>query len=196
MTFNELISGKQKIILASQSKRRRQLMEEAGLSFELCIKEVDETYPEHLQCEEVVEYISEKKSGAFAVEEIPPDAILITADTIVWLDGRSLLKPVDEKDAVEMLGKLSGRRHRVATGVCLRSRAKMKTFHVLTDVFFKTLSLEERTYYVHRYKPYDKSGSYGIQEWVGLVGIERIEGSYSNVMGLPIKELYEELLRF
>lgn len=196
MTFNELVSGKHKIILASQSKRRQQLLEEIGLSFEIHIKDVDESYPPHLQCEEVVEYIAEKKSAAFALEELPNGAILITADTIVWLDGGSLLKPVDEKDAIEMLGKLSGRKHRVATGVCLRSHNKKKVFHVLTDVFFKPLSLEERTYYVQKYRPYDKSGSYGIQEWIGLVGIERIEGSYSNVMGLPMKELYEELLKF
>ena len=171
-------------------------MEEIGLKFELKIKDVDESYPDHLQCEDVVRYIAEKKSAAFTNDELPKDAILITADTIVWLDGASLLKPKDEQDAIDMLGKLSGRKHRVATGVCLRSRNKKKVFHVLTDVYFKPLSLEERTYYVETYKPYDKSGSYGIQEWIGLVGIEKIEGSYSNVMGLPMKELYEELERF
>jgi len=196
MNFNDFISGKLKIILASQSLRRRQLMEEIGLAFELRIKDVDESYPEELQCEDVVRYIAEKKSAAFNDNELPEGTILVTADTIVWLDGKSLLKPTDENDAIEMLGKLSGRKHRVATGVCLRSRTKKKTFHVLTDVFFKPLSLEERQYYVKKYKPYDKSGSYGIQEWVGLIGIERIEGSYTNVMGLPMKELYEELLRF
>jgi len=196
MNFNDFISGKLKIILASQSLRRRQLMEEIGLTFELRIKDVDESYPEELQCEDVVRYIAEKKSAAFNDDELPEGAILVTADTIVWLDGKSLLKPTDENDAIEMLGKLSGRKHRVATGVCLRSRTKKKTFHVLTDVFFKPLSPEERQYYVKKYKPYDKSGSYGIQEWVGLIGIERIEGSYTNVMGLPMKELYEELLAF
>jgi len=196
MDFNDLISGKAKIILASQSKRRQQLLEEIGLAYELKIKDVDESYPPELQCEDVVKYIAEKKSSAFADNEISEGAILITADTIVWLDGNSLLKPKDEQDAIDMLSKLSGRKHRVATGVCLRSKNKKKVFHVLTDVFFKTLSLEERTFYVKKYKPFDKSGSYGIQEWVGLVGIERIEGSYSNVMGLPMKELYEELLKF
>jgi len=195
-SFEDLVSGKIKIILASQSLRRRQLMEEIGLKFELKVKDVDESYPPHLQCEEVVEYIAERKSDAFNDSDLPEGAILVTADTIVWLDGKSLLKPTDENDAIEMLGKLSGRKHRVATGVCLRSRTKKKVFHVLTDVFFKPLSLEERQFYVKKYKPYDKSGSYGIQEWVGLVGIERIEGSYTNVMGLPMKELYEELLRF
>jgi septum formation protein len=196
MNFKELLSGKVKIILASQSLRRRQLLEEIGLKFELKIKDVDESYPAELQCEDVVKYIAEKKSNAFQDKEILDGAILITADTIVWLDGGSLLKPKDENDAIEMLGKLSGRKHRVATGVCLRSTSKRKVFHVLTDVYFKTLSLEERTYYVQKYKPYDKSGSYGIQEWIGLVGIEKIEGSYTNVMGLPMKELYEELLKF
>jgi len=194
--LNDFISGKLKIVLASQSKRRQQLLEEIGLKFELKIKDTDESYPDHLQCEEVVRYIAEKKSAAFTDAEVPNDAIVITADTIVWLDGGSLLKPKDEKDAIDMLGKLSGRKHRVATGVCLRSKNKKKVFHVLTDVYFKPLSLEERTYYVKTYKPYDKSGSYGIQEWIGLIGIEKIEGSYTNVMGLPMKELYEELLRF
>ncbi len=184
------------IILASQSLRRRQLLEEIGFTFELRIKDVEESYPEHLQCEEIVEFLAEKKSLAFPNDEIDEDAILLTADTIVWLDGNSLLKPKNEEDAIAMLGKLSGRKHRVATGVCLRSKDKKKTFHVLTDVFFKTLSLEERTFYVKKYRPYDKSGSYGIQEWIGYIGIERIEGSYTNVMGLPTKEVYEELMRF
>lgn len=196
MNFTDFISGKMKIILASQSLRRRQLLEEIGLKYELRIKDVDESYPEELQCEEVVRFIAEKKSAAFANEELPEDTVLITADTIVWMNESSLLKPTDEKDAINMLGKLSGKKHRVATGVCLRSRKKKKVFHVLTDVYFKPLSIEEREYYVKKYKPFDKSGSYGIQEWIGLVGIERIEGSYTNVMGLPMKELYEELLDF
>jgi septum formation protein len=196
MNFTDFISGEMKIILASQSLRRRQLLEEIGLKFELKIKDVDESYPAELQCEDVVRYIAEKKSAAFANEELPEGYILITADTIVWHEGQSLLKPIDEKDAIDMLGKLSGKKHRVATGVCLRSRSKKKVFHVLTDVYFKPLSLEEREYYIKKYKPYDKSGSYGIQEWIGLIGIERIEGSYTNVMGLPMKELYEELLAF
>jgi septum formation protein len=196
MNFTDFISGKMKIILASQSLRRRQLLEEIGLKFELKVKDVDESYPVELQCEDVVRYIAEKKSAAFSNDELPEGHILITADTIVWLDGGSLLKPTDERDAINMLGKLSGRKHRVATGVCLRSTTKKKVFHVLTDVYFKPLSLEEREYYVKKYKPYDKSGSYGIQEWVGLVGIEKIEGSYTNVMGLPMKELYEELMEF
>ncbi len=184
------------IILASQSLRRRQLLEEIGFTYELRPKDVEESYPEHLQCEEVVEFLADKKSKAFSDDEIPEDAILLTADTIVWLDGKSLLKPTDEQDAINMLGKLSGRKHRVATGVCLRSKEKKKVFHVLTDVFFKELTLEERTFYVKKYRPYDKSGSYGIQEWIGYIGIERIEGSYTNVMGLPTKEVYEELMRF
>ncbi len=185
-----------KIILASQSLRRRQLLEEIGFTYELRPKDVEESYPEHLQCEEIVEFLAEKKSMVFSDAEIEEDSILLTADTIVWLDGASCLKPIDEQDAINMLGKLSGRKHRVATGVCLRSKDKKKVFHVLTDVFFKPLTLEERTFYVKKYRPYDKSGSYGIQEWIGYIGIERIEGSYTNVMGLPTKEVYEELLRF
>lgn len=185
-----------KIILASQSLRRRQLLEEIGFTYELRPKDVEESFPGHLQCEEIVEYLSEKKSKAFTDAEIPDDALVLTADTIVWLGGASLLKPTDEQDAINMLGKLSGRKHRVATGVCLRSKAKKRVFHVLTDVFFKPLTIEERTYYVKKYRPYDKSGSYGIQEWIGYIGIERIEGSYTNVMGLPTKEVYEELMKF
>jgi septum formation protein len=185
-----------KIILASQSLRRRQLLEEIGFKYELMPKDVEESYPEHLQCEEIVTFLAEKKSMAFTDAEIPDDALILTADTIVWLDGNSLLKPTDEQDAINMLGKLSSRKHRVATGVCLRSKNKKRVFHVLTDVFFKPLTLEERTYYVKTYRPYDKSGSYGIQEWIGYIGIERIEGSYSNVMGLPTKEVYEELMKF
>jgi septum formation protein len=185
-----------KIILASQSLRRRQLLEEIGFQYELRPKDVEESYPEHLKCEEIVEYLSEKKSMAFTNDEIPDDTLVLTADTIVWLDGASLLKPTDEQDAITMLGKLSGRKHRVATGVCLRSKTKKRIFHVLTDVFFKALTLEERTYYVKKYRPYDKSGSYGIQEWIGYIGIERIEGSYTNVMGLPTREVYEELMKF
>lgn len=196
MNFTDLMSGKMNIVLASQSLRRRQLLQEVGLKFELRIKDVDESYPPALKCEEVVRYIAEKKSDAFTSSELKEGEVLITADTIVWLDNASLLKPKDEQDAIAMLGKLSGRKHRVATGVCLRSTTKKKVFHVLTDVTFKPLSLEERTYYVQHYKPYDKSGSYGVQEWIGYLGIERIEGSYSNVMGLPMKELYEELLTF
>ncbi len=183
-----------KILLASQSLRRRQLLEEAGISYSLLSKETDESYPAHLRCEGIARYVSKKKSDAFANEDIPDNTLIITADTIVWLENEALFKPKDEPDAIAMLGKLSGRRHTVATGVCLRSRRRQKVFHVLTDVFFKPLSVEERTYYVEHYKPFDKSGSYGIQEWIGLIGIERIEGSYTNVMGLPMKELYEELL--
>ncbi len=192
-----------KLILASQSQRRRQLLEEAGLAYTLLIRDTDESYPATLKCEEIARYVAERKAEAFGENDIPDDTVLITADTIVWLPGKgngragegtALFKPKDEDDAIAMLGKLSGRMHTVATGVCLRSKAKRKVFHVLTNVFFKPLSLEERSYYVKNFEPYDKSGSYGIQEWIGVIGIERIEGSYTNVMGLPIKELYEELV--
>jgi septum formation protein len=185
-----------KIILASQSQRRRQLLEEADIEYQLKVKDTDESYPAGLKCEEIARFVAEKKADAFTQEEIPEDTIIITADTIVWLNNEALFKPKNEQDAIEMLGKLSGNKHTVATGVCLRSKNKKKVFHVLTNVFFKPLTLEERTYYVNKYKPMDKSGSYGIQEWIGLVGIERIEGSYSNVMGLPMKELCEEIKRF
>lgn len=193
-----------KLILASQSLRRRQLLDEAGIKYELRIKETDESYPDNLKCEEIAEFVAVKKSDAFGDKEIPAGSVLLTADTIVWLPsssggssrGTALFKPKDEKDAIAMLGRLSGRKHTVATGVCLRSKSKRKVFHVLTDVYFKRLTMQESTYYVQHFKPFDKSGSYGIQEWIGLIGIERIEGSYTNVMGLPIKELYEELSKW
>jgi septum formation protein len=196
MNFNDFISGNFNLILGSGSLRRKQLLEELGVKFKILLKEVEESYPEHLKCEYVVRYLCEKKSMAYSNSDTGADGILLTADTIVWLNGNSILKPTDEADAVSILQKLSGRTHRVASGVCLRSVHKKHIFHVLTDVTFRKLSIAEIEYYIRKYKPFDKSGSYGIQEWIGYVGIEKINGSYTNVMGLPMKELYEELLKF
>jgi len=183
-------------ILASQSPRRQFLLGEIGLDFDILVKSIDETYPEHLLCEEIALHVSRVKADAFNFDELPVNSLIITADTIVWLDGECIGKPDDEVHAIEMLGKLSGKRHTVSTGVCLRTRTMEHSFFVNTDVLFRILDPEEIEYYVQTYKPFDKAGAYGIQEWIGYIGVERIEGSYFNVMGLPVQRLYCELKKF
>ena len=167
-----------------------------GIEFETRAKSVDESYPDDLIKEQVALYLCEKKANAFTLQEFAADELLITADTIVCLGDEILNKPANREHAIEMIKKLSGKKHEVITGICLRSAQKSKSFSVSTDVYFKTLCLEEIEYYVDHYKPYDKAGSYGIQEWIGYVGIEKIEGSYFNVVGLPTARLYEELKKF
>ena len=187
---------KYKIILASKSPRRQQLLKEMGIEFEVRLKPVDESFDANMKKEEVALFLCEKKANAFSQDEINDDELLITADTIVCLDDEILNKPADRNHALEMLEKLSGKKHEVITGISLRSAKKMQSFYVSTDVYFKRLSKEEIVYYVDHYKPFDKAGSYGIQEWIGYVGIEKIEGSYFNVVGLPTARLYEEMKRF
>lgn len=184
------------IILASGSPRRKFLLEQTGLSFTVLKGEVSEDYPEGMAPEEVAVYLSEKKADHFEGELKDRETLLITADTLVLIDGRILGKPVDHDDAVAMLGALSGRMHTVITAVTLRSLQKSRTFTSTTKVFFKPLSRAEITFYLDHYKPFDKAGAYGIQEWIGYIGIERIEGSYFNVMGLPVQRLYQELENF
>jgi septum formation protein len=183
-------------ILASQSPRRLSLLREIGLEFEVQVKSIDEFYPPHLQREEIALHVSRKKAEAFSFDELPDNSLLITADTIVWLDGECIGKPEDEEDAINMIAKLSGNVHTVYTGVCLRTSDKFHSFYVSTDVRFRKLDINEIRFYVEKYKPLDKAGAYGIQEWIGYVGVERIEGSYFNVMGLPVQRLYCELLEF
>ncbi len=184
------------IVLASASPRRRQLLQELGIRFRVQPKKVEENFDEQLAPVQVAEYLSELKARAFSKEELEEKTIVITADTVVTIDGMIMGKPKDPANAREMLQQLSGRSHQVITGVTLRSAEKMKTFSVSTKVFFKELSNEEIEYYITRFKPFDKAGAYGIQEWIGHAAIERIEGSYFNVMGLPVHRLYEELLAF
>jgi septum formation protein len=184
-----------KYILASKSPRRQFLLKELGLNFEIKTKETDESFPPELKGKEIALYLCKKKAEAFNTE-LKKEDVLITADTIVWIDNQVLNKPADDNDAVRMLRLLSGKMHEVYTGVCLSSPDKTKSFCVGTKVFFRELSDEEIKYYVTNYKPFDKAGAYGAQEWIGYVGVEKIEGSYFNVMGLPMKELYEELLKF
>ena len=181
-----------KLILASASPRRQQLMKDAGFTFEVRLKSVEEKYPQELHLENVPEYLSKVKASAFR-EELKADEVLITADTVVCIHDRILGKPTDRKEAISMLQELSGNRHLVVTGVSVTTRTEQLSFSSRTDVFFKHLSNEEIELYVDTYKPFDKAGAYGIQEWIGYIGIERIEGSFYNVMGLPIQKLYETL---
>jgi len=183
------------IILASKSPRRQSLLKELGLNFQVKTKDVDEVFPLHLKREEIPLYLSQLKAQAFE-DELTDSNLVITADTIVWVDEKVLNKPADYDDAVRMLQLLSGKMHEVFTGVCLKSKNKFISFSALTKVYFKPLSLGEINYYVSNYKPYDKAGAYGAQEWIGYVAIEKIEGSHFNIMGLPLKELYEELIKF
>ncbi len=184
------------IILASHSPRRRYLLKQLGLDFTEISAEVDESFPEGLTPDETAIYLAEKKADHFSELLENPKNILITADTLVLINNRILGKPEGKKGAIEMLQTLSGSMHQVVTGICLRSRDKSQSFTSWTDVFFKDLSEEEIDHYLENYKPYDKAGAYGIQEWIGYIGITRIEGSYFNVMGLPVQRLYEELSRF
>lgn len=190
------ILNKRNYLLASKSPRRQALLSELGLQFKVCTKDTPEEYPSHLKGKEIALFLAEHKATAFAADEIPEQTVLITADTVVWHQNESLAKPADPNTAREMLTKLSGCAHEVITGVCLRSRNNMRTFAVTTKVFFKALTPDEIDYYVEHYQPFDKAGGYGIQEWIGYIGIEKIEGSYFNVVGLPVQRVYQELLQF
>lgn len=184
-----------KIILASASPRRQQLMRDAGFEFEVRLKETEEIYPETLVPMEVPVYLSRLKAAAFA-DEIKEGELLITADTIVCLGAKILGKPKNREHAIEILSQLSGQKHTVVTGVCLTTCHKQQTFSSFTDVYFKELTEDEIIYYIDRYKPFDKAGAYGIQEWIGYIGIKRIDGSFYNVMGLPVQQLYTTLQNF
>jgi septum formation protein len=187
---------KYKIILASNSPRRQQLLHEMGISFEVRVKPVDEVFPPELSKEAVAIFLCELKAKAFLADEFEDDELLITADTIVCLGDEILNKPNDREHAIDMLTKLSGRKHEVITGVCLMSKEKMTSFAVSTLVYFRELSKEEIVYYVDVFQPFDKAGSYGIQEWIGFVGITKIEGSYFNVVGFPTEKIFEALKNF
>lgn len=181
------------IILGSESPRRHYLLNELGIEYEIMVNnQLEETYPPGLTREEIPVYLAKLKSRTL-MTEVPPQTLLITADTIVWLDGRVINKPRDREDAVSILNRLSGNMHEVLTGVCLRTEEKMHAFHASSLVWFARLDSEEIEYYIDQYKPFDKAGAYGVQEWIGYIGIEKIEGSYFNVMGLPIQKVYHEL---
>jgi septum formation protein len=182
-----------KVILASKSPRRQELLRLMDIDFRIVLKDVDESYPAHLSPEEIALYIAEKKAKAF--DESVDDEVVLTADTIVSIDGLILGKPENTEDAFKMLQTLSGKVHRVITGVCLLYKHKYNLFHDVSEVFFRKLTDEEIRFYVDKYQPLDKAGAYGIQEWIGLVGIDRINGSYTNVVGLPTEKLYQQLKR-
>jgi septum formation protein len=182
-------------ILASKSPRRQQLLHGLGIEFQVRIKDVDEIFPAGLGPVEIPVYLAELKARAF-LSELNPDDLLITADTIVFLEGEVIGKPEDLKDAEKFLRMLSGKEHQVISGVCLSSPGKQTSFYAVTNVRFKELAENEISFYLHTCKPYDKAGAYGIQEWIGYIGISHIEGSFHNVMGLPVQKLYEEIIRF
>ena len=185
------LNGKE-LVLASASPRRKWLMQELGLDFSIQPKNVEEVYPEHLKREEIPLYLSTLKAEAFSPEELE-GKIVLTADTIVWLNDRELQKPVDLADAKRMVGMLSGTSHEVYTAITLRTSDGMMSDFDRTEVHFRELSQDEIDYYVDNYRPLDKAGAYGIQEWIGYVGIDRIDGCYFNVMGLPLRKVYQAL---
>lgn len=180
-----------KIILASNSPRRKELLRGLDVDFEVrVLKGIDESYPENLPTNMIAEYIAGKKATAYTIAD---DELLITADTIVVLGEEVMGKPADETDAKRMLRELSGKTHQVITGCCLKTTNKEKHFSVITDVTFKDLNEKEIEYYVEHYKPFDKAGSYGIQEWIGYVGVKELKGSYFNVVGFPVQRIYEAI---
>ena len=185
-----------RLLLASHSPRRQELLRDCDLDYTLVTKyDVDEIYPADLDAEKVAGFLSKLKSDAYPDELLDGD-ILLTADTTVVMEGRVFGKPADREEAIEMIAQLSGRSHTVITGVTIRSNSSLMQFASHTDVWFRELIREEIEYYVDNFKPMDKAGSYGIQEWIGFVAIEKIDGSFYNVMGLPIQRLYVELDKF
>lgn len=182
-------------ILASKSPRRQELIHDLGIDFRVEIMEVDENYPAELYREEIPVFLAELKAKPFR-GILAENDLLITADTIVWLDGEVFGKPVDREDAFRILKKLSGKEHQVISGVCLTGKEKQKSFFSISNVSFRELSDKEIYFYIDEFKPYDKAGAYGIQEWIGYIGITHIEGSFYNVMGLPVQQLYKEIISF
>lgn len=183
------------IILASGSPRRQQFFKEMDLHYTIRLKEIEEIYPEHLQAEEITNFLAELKASAFE-NELKENDILVTSDTIVWLKGKALGKPKDYDDSFQMLQQLANQTHEVITSVCLKSIDKTEVFHCVTKVTFSDLSDEAIQYYLNNYQPFDKAGSYGIQDWIGLIGISKIEGSYTNVVGLPTEMLFQKLMNY
>ncbi|MDB4199358.1 Maf-like protein [Polaribacter sp.] len=180
------------VILASGSPRRQQFFRDLDIDFSIQLKEIEEIYPENLKGVAITDYLSNLKSDAFST--LNDKDLLITSDTIVWLEGKALGKPKDAKEAFTMLRAMSGKKHEVITSVCIKSNSFRKIVNDITSVTFKELSDEEIQYYINNYKPFDKAGAYGIQEWIGFIGIDKIAGSYFNVVGLPVHKLYKELM--
>lgn len=185
-----------KLILGSASPRRQELLKSLGFEFRNQPVKVDETlWPKDLEAQEIPIYLAELKADAYE-EELKENELLITADTVVWCEGKVFNKPENFAEGKKMLETLSGKMHEVFTAVCLKSANKQTTFYDVSKVYFKKLKTDEIEYYLTNYSPYDKAGGYGVQDWIGYIGIDKIDGSFYNVMGLPVKELYEELIKF
>lgn len=191
--LNEKLKQK-KLILASKSPRRQQFLKDLNVNFTIQLKEVEEIYPSNLKGKEIVEYLAKLKAAQFT--ELKENNILITSDTIVWHKENMLGKPKSAQDAIEMIKSLSNNSHKVHTAICLTSPIKQVVFTSTTKVVFKKLTTEEIEFYVQKYAPFDKAGGYGIQEWIGLIGVKKIKGSYFNVMGFPVHKFYKEILKF
>ncbi len=185
-----------KILLASNSPRRKELLRGINVDFKIkVLPDIDESYPKDLLIDEVAEFVAIKKASSY-IYHLKEDELMITADTVVLLDGKIYGKPTNKENAKEMLQELSDKTHRVITGVCLSSTSKRTSFSVVSEVEFSSLTNQEIDYYIEQYSPFDKAGSYGVQEWIGYIGVKRINGSYYNIMGLPIQRLYRELIKF
>jgi septum formation protein len=184
-----------KIVLASKSPRRQELMKGLDISFEVRTMEVDESFPPALQREEIPLFLSKLKAQAF-LPEMKENEVVITADTVVWVNDHVLNKPEDRDEAIAMVNELSGNHHVVYTGVTITTKDKALSFYDETKVYFEALTQEEIEYYIDKYQPYDKAGSYGVQEFIGYMGINKLEGSYFNVMGLPVHQVYKKLMEF
>ena len=187
---------KYNIVLASKSPRRQELLKGIGVDFSILTKEVDESFPSKLPLIDVAPFLSLKKAKAFEDSELPENYMVITADTVVIVENEILGKPKNRDDAVRMMNLLSGKVHKVVTGVTVHTKEKTKTFSVISKVTFETLDNQEVNYYIDNFKPYDKAGAYGVQEWIGYIGVSNVEGSYYNVMGLPTQRLYKVLKEF
>lgn len=182
------------LILASKSPRRQQFLKDLDLKFSIDLKDVDEIFPDSLKGKKIVKYLAKLKASVYT--DLQDNDILITADTIVWDNDHMLGKPKSKEEAIIMLSNLSGKKHKVYSAICLKSKTKEVVFSDTTTVYFKKLTLEEIQYYVNSFSPLDKAGSYGIQEWIGLIGVKKIKGSYFNVMGFPVHKFYKEIIKF
>ncbi len=185
---------KYNLILASGSPRRQQFLKDLKLDFTIDVREIEEVYPEELKGNEITDFLAELKASAF--KNLNKNDILITSDTIVWMENNAIGKPKDRNDAIKIFKKLSGKKHQVITSICIKTSNKTNIINDTTDVYFKVLSDEEIEFYIDNFHPYDKAGGYGIQDWIGYIGVEKIEGSFFNVMGLPVHKLYTELSKF
>lgn len=187
-----MIAKDKTILLASKSPRRQQLIKELGINYKLINIEVEEDFPEHLKAQEIPLYLCELKANGYT-NTLADDEILLTADTVVWINDKVLNKPLDRKEAYDMISLLSGKKHEVYTAICLKTNKSQQTFYDVSSVYFNVLTEDEINYYIDNYSPYDKAGAYGIQEWIGYVAIKKIDGDFFNVMGLPVQLLYKKL---